>query len=241
MQTITQIIGHPPRTSEPRRRLTLENLPSLSVRQKQATVEFLTHFPTVETLLRFFSPARWGYCLAHAQECATRPCITLAQVDALYGKDGTALRILRNMFTGIYSLTTSRESYNQQASDMAADLFIAKYGHECTLYSMMLYFGNYLMEYKASYCQYDVQDILMQFGKKFSARWRQRLAENDQPQQVKEAAQPVGVEGLKMMLRNRLYNGETLEQLKRGYLYTAGIVTDDMLTEAVQATKDGII
>ena len=200
----------------------------------------MTHFPTVETLLRFFSPARWGYCVMHATECATQPCITLAMVDALYDKEGTIQRIVRGMFTGIYSLTTSREPLNQQASDMAADLFIAKYGHECTLYAMMHYFGNYLTEYKASYAQYDVQDILRQFGK-FLPRWRQRLAENDQPQQVKEAAQPVGIEGLKVMIRNRLYNGETLEQLKGGYLYTAGIVTDEMLTEAVQAVKEGII
>ena len=104
----------------------------------------------------------------HATECATQPCITLAMVDALYDKEGTiqtlamvdALydkegtiqRIVRGMFTGMYSLTTSREPLNQQASDMAADLFIAKYGHECTLYAMMHYFGNYLTEYKASYC-----------------------------------------------------------------------------------------
>ena len=161
-------------------------------------------------------------------------------VDALYDKEGTIQRIVRGMFTGIYSLTTSREPLNEQASDMAADLFVAKYGNECTLYAMMLYFGNYLTEYKACYCQYDVQDILRQFGK-FLPRWRQRLAENEQPQQVKEAAQPAGVEGLKMMLRNRLYDGETAEQLKEGYLYTAGIVTDEMLTEAVQAVKDGII
>ena len=144
------------------------------------------------------------------------------------------------MFTGIYSLTTSRESYNQQASDMAADIFIAKYGHECKLYAMMLYFGNYLTEYKASYAQYDVQDILRQFGK-FLPRWRQRLAENEQPQQVKEAAQPVGIEGLKVMMRNRLYNGETVEQLKDGYLYSAGIMTEAMIAEAVQAVKEGII
>lgn len=124
---------------------------------------------------------------------------------------------------------------------MAADLFIAKYGHECTLYAMMLYFGNYLTEYKASYAQYDVQDILQQFGKKFLPRWRQRLAENEQPQQVKEAAQPVGIDGLKVMIRNRLYNGETVEQLKDGYLYSAGIMTDAMIAEAVQAVKDGII
>ncbi len=80
----------------------------------------------------------------------------------------------------------------------------------------------------------------MQFGK-FLPRWRQRLAETDQPLQQASEQQPHGIEAVKVMLRNRLYNGETLEQLKGGYLYTAGIVTDEMLTEAVQATKDGII
>lgn len=177
----------------------------------------------------------------HATECATQPCITLAMVDALYDKEGTIQRIVRGMFTGIYSLTTSREPLNEQASDMAADLFIAKYGHECTLYAMMLYFGNYLTEYKACYGQYDIQDILLQFGKKFLPRWRQRLTENEQPLQQASEQQPHGIEALKVMLRNRLYNGETVEQLKDGYLYSAGIMTDAMIAEAVQAIKDGIV
>lgn len=240
MQTITQIIGHLPRTSEQHRRLTSETLPSLSRRQKQAADEFLAHFPNVETLLRFFSPARWGYCLAHAQECATRPCITLAQVDALYGKDGTALRILRNMFIGVYSMTNAREPLNEQSSQMAAELFLAKYGQQCSLYQMMLYFGGYIVEYKASYAQYDVQDILMQFGRKFLPRWRQSL-ENDQPLQQASEQQPHGIEAVKVMLRNRLYDGETAEQLKCGFLYSAGLITDAMIAEAVQAIKDGII
>lgn len=177
----------------------------------------------------------------HAQDCATNPCITLAQTDAVYEDDGTAQRIVRSMFIGIYGMTTAREPYNKEACDMAADLFIAKYGHECTLYAMMLYFGNYLTEYKASYAQYDVQDILQQFGKKFLPRWRQSLAENDQPQQQASEQQPHGIEAVKVMLRNRLYNGETVEQLKGGYLYTAGIVTDEMLTEAVHDVMEGIM
>ena len=242
MQTITQIIGHPPRTSEQPRPHILENLlPTLSVRQRTTIDEFLKVFPTVDKVLRFFSPAKWGYCLTHATECANHPCIALSQVDAVYNSPGTAQDIVKGMFIGVYSMTNAREPLNEQSSQIAAELFLAMYGQQCSLYQMMLYFGGYIVEYKASYAQYDVQDILMQFGRKFLPRWRQSLAENDQPLQVKEAAQPVGVEGLKVMLRNRLYNGETVEQLKEGYLYTAGIVTDEMLTEAIQAVKDGII
>ncbi len=198
-------------------------------------------FPTVEKLFKFFCPAKWGFCLAHTDDCTQQPCITLSQVDAAYSTPGTAKNIVSGMFIGLYSMTTAKEPYNQQAANLAAELFVAKYGNECTLYGLMLYFANYLTEYKSSFAQYDVQDILQQFPKKFVPWWRQRLSGgSEQPQQSSDTGQPKGKEALPIMLRSRLCDGESVESIKRGFLYSSGMITDTMISEAEQAVKDGV-
>lgn len=145
------------------------------------------------------------------------------------------------MIVGIYSMSTAREAMNTQAANLAAELFIAKYGNQCTLYALMVYFANYLTEYKGSYAPFDVQDILMQFSKKFLPSWRQRLAGVSEPNDAEDADnEPKGIDALYLMLRNRIREGETEEQLKRGYLYNSGIITDTMIAKAKQDVEDGI-
>lgn len=243
IQTVGQIVGsHQPRTLQPHSATTYSELVQLlSVRQRHNVDAFMVKFPSVGKLLKFFVPANWGYCIAHTNDCIMNPCVTLLQVDAAYSAPGTAQNITAGMFVGLYSMTTAKEPYNQQAANLAAELFVAKYGNECTLYGIMLYFANYLTEYKSSFAQYDVQDILQQFPKKFVPWWRLRLSEcSEQPKQISEAGQPKGKDALPVMLRNRLYNGESVESIKSGFLYSQGTITDTMISEALQAVKDGV-
>lgn len=183
-------------------------------------------FPTIGKVYSYFCPARWEHALSHVDECLTHPCVTLAQVDELYHVMGAAKAIVKGQLTGIYSLSTAREQYNEQAADLATAMFIAKYGHVCSLYDMMLYFGNYLLEYKSSYAAFDVQDVLMQFSRKYLPWKRQRVRPDESQQQ-----QTKGIT-LAEMVYKWVADGRTDEDFREGGLYQGGIITDAMIAAA---------
>lgn len=199
------------------------SLQHLSERQKADIDKFRQKFPDVTKLYNFFAPTMWGYAIAHTKECLTYPCITLRQVDEIYHCGGVAQNIVRNQLVGLYQMTTAKEQYNSNAANIAADLFIAKYGHECTLYDIMLYFGNYITEYKSSFAQFDMQDILLQYNKKFLP-WK-RMCIGQQQDEVPKLENNVakGKDGLEAWLRKSISDGE---DVRKGGLYSMGIVTE---------------
>lgn len=203
----------------------------LSQRQRNDLEAFRQHFDSAEKLTRVFAPAMWGAMIAKRESCITSPCITLSQIDEVYGTQGLAKQIVRNQFVGVYSMCTAKEPYNTNSLEIAADLFIAKYGKQCSLYAMMMYFGNYITEYKSSFAQFDMQDILQQFGKKFLPWWNNQL---EDPSDFKEPRHEVGITGkdaLYQMLANRLQNGQTLDDIRNSNLFKLGFCKEDDLAE----------
>lgn len=185
----------------------------------------------------------WAYALQHQSECLSYPCITLRMVDAVYGSDGAALAVIKNQLVGVYQLSTAKDQYNANSVSMAAGLFISKYGHECTLYAMMLYFGNYLTEYKSSFAQYDVQDVLQQFGKKFLPWWRSRRERDRSVTGIGTGGRtvprvPTGREAILIHLRRCVRDGTDIRQ---GGLYRTGFVTDADIERAEREVANGII
>ncbi len=205
---------------------------SLSDRQKTTIEQFTQTFASLEKVYKYFCPANFAHAISHETECVTYPCITLSQVDKVYRTDGAARNIVRNMMVGIYSMSAAREQIQQEAVDSAAGIIVAKYGNACTLYGVMLYFANYLSDYKSTYLQFDVQDIIQQFNKKFIPWWHARLSRaNNEHEEVKVIAGPVGMDGLKEFVRKELEQGH---DLRSGYLYECGTITDDMIRDTEQ-------
>lgn len=191
----------------------------------------------MEKLYKFFAPTNLAYCITHEQNCVTAPCITLKRVDDVYGVQGCAQTIVRNLIVGVYSMSTAREPLQQDASNNAAALFVAKFGGECTLYAAMLYFGNYLTEYKSSYAPFDFNDILQQYSKKFVPWYRSRLSHAESTQPRKAIDGPRGKEALILYVRKEIAEGR---DLRGGYLYSAGMITEEMIAEAEKEIKDGV-
>lgn len=154
------------------------------------------------------------------------PCITLNQVDGLYNTLGAATNIVKGHIIGIFGLSTAREQINEQAANLAAEMFVAKYGGYCTLYDTMLYFANYLLEFKQSFSAFDIQDILQQFNKKYLPWKRQRV----QPEE-ETVTKEKGIT-LEEMVFRWVAEGRTDEDLKQGGLYKMGSITDKMIKEA---------
>ncbi len=236
MEQKTEAIGQVLQRTSPLRSVrSLSVQPRYSEAQKAAIEAFRGHFDTTQKLFNVFAPSNWGYMISHLDECLKSPCVTLSQVDAVYC-DGVAKQIVRNQIAGVYSLCTARDQYNSSGIDMAADIFIAKYGHECTLYAMMVYFGNYMTEYKQSYAQFDIQDILQQFGKKFLPWWRQRL-EPERPK-TETTAKLTGMDALYRMLADRLLDGQTLDDIRQCSLFRWGFVKEEDLPKILEIAQD---
>lgn len=197
---------------------------------------FRSRFDTRQRIFNAYSPAHWAYVVANQDKCFTEPTITLQQLDRSYG-EGTARDLVADQIHGIYKATNTREPLRQDALTSNAEMFVAKYGHECTLTGMMLYFANYPLEYKSSYGQFDMVDILQQFGKKFLPWWRMK----QEPERPKEQASSgaVGREGLIRYLANELLGGKTLNQLKEDSgMYRIGLLTDKDLDEAMEIAQN---
>lgn len=189
--------------------------------------KFMQSFPSVEKLYNFFAPVRWEYVLRHVDDCLMFPCITLADIDEAYHTNGAAKRIVQSQFIGVYSLSTAREQYNEQASNLAADMFIGRYGYVCSMYDLMLYFASYLMQFKQSFAQYDVQDILLQFSRKYIPWKRSKLQINDENTQ-----ETLGCGGLFNAIVLWMMKGDSDEEIKKGGLYAIGRINDTMIKAA---------
>lgn len=203
---------------------TLQKL-QLSPRQATEVEQFMKSFHSVDDLIVFFAPSHWPYALAHIAECLTAPCISLAQVDELYHTKGTAQNIIRAQFVGIYSLSTAREAYNEQASSLAAGMFLARYGNICNLYDMLLYFSSYLLEYKQSYSAYDVQDILLQFSRKYIP-WRRSRTHSDEAEATTKGTP------LEECVLRWVRKGQSDEEFHAMWLYEQGRITDELIQSA---------
>ena len=153
-------------------------------------------------------------------------------MDSLYSTSGAAKTIISNQFVGLYSLSTAKESFNRSSADLAADIFLGKYGTICSMYALIVYFAQYLTEYKSSFSQFDVQDILLQFSRKFLPWWRGRLAEtkNVAPQPQRAEFDPIA-ERNAYLLEEYIANGFDVRQ---SGLYAYGFITEDEVKELEQ-------
>lgn len=203
---------------------------AFSKRQGDDAMKFMEKFPRVENLYGFFAPHYWGYALQHLDECTTMPCITLGHVDDLYGKSGIAKTIVKTQIVGVYSLTTARDSLNSTTAELAAELFLANYGYQCTLYGMMIFFSKYATDWKETKSSFDVQDVLKQFRAKFLPWWCSQIPE-EKVVEEQDDGKPKGVDALRCVIRQWLEDGENPRDHD---LYKIGYIDEKVLREVEQ-------
>lgn len=162
----------------------------------------------------------------------------LKHLDRLYEHDGLAKMVVKANIIGIYSVSMASFTYKDESMNITADLFVAKYGGELSMYAMMLYFANYLMEYKTSHSAFDMQDILQQCGKKFLPWWRDKLSnlENDRPKEKVKGL--IGRDAKIAMLGERLIKGQTLDDIKKCNLYRFGYTNDKDFPDIVEYAQN---
>ena len=200
-----------------------------SKRQREEAEAFLERNPIAENLYGRFSPRNWGWAIMNVDGCMTKPCILLMHVDEIYGKQGLAKTIVKENITGVYGMSIAREGINVTAAEQAAELFVANYGHQCTLYQLLVYFAKYISDFKESRSYFDFQDILQQYRKKFLPWWAANLPK---PQEGEtKPNKVVGQQALDEYLRSIAARGEDIRQCN---LYKSGIVKDENIQRIEQ-------
>ena len=164
---------------------------------------------------------------------------TLSQLDIIYGTTGAGKALFVNQLTAYYTMIErSGKPMNQQAADLAARQFMGRYGKQCTPPMLLTYFANY-SEFKGTLRDFDTEDIIMQFGKKFLKWWGDKTNqlykpeptdnENDNENKAK------GKESLIELVAEWFRNGETEKDIKnpeRHGLFMHGAITDDIIEKA---------
>lgn len=206
---------------------------NLSKESWDDVIKFKKQFPTVINVYNFFCFKNVAYAVEHEYDCVTKPCISLSDVDNVYESKGIAQTIVRNLIVGVYLMGAAHEQMREDVVNNAASLFVSKYGHYCTLYGIMLYFGYYVTEYKTTFLQFDVQDILLQFGKKFLPWWQKRSGRECNNEDCAEN-EICGKEALYNYIMRKIEKGD---ELKTGSLYKCGLITDDMIDEVKEKLK----
>ena len=125
-------------------------------------------------MLAYFAPAKWAAAIANADKATVFPEMTLKMLDTTYSK-GLAQRVVDNNIRGLYSLGRPHEPIIGTAVQQSAQLFVAKYGTELSVFGTLLYFAQYLIDYKSVYGQFDLVDVLRQCGKAFLPVWLKRM------------------------------------------------------------------
>ena len=147
---------------------------ALSEKQKSEGEAFLRIFLSERDVLAYFAPAKWAAAAACPSKCNTFPTITLSMLNLMYC-NGIAQRIVENNMRGLFSMARPHEPIVDNSVAQAAALFVGKFGTELPVFAMLLYFAQYLTDYKGSYGQFDLVDVLRQCGNTFMPRWNKLL------------------------------------------------------------------
>ena len=198
------------------------SLRNLSNRQRSDITAFKTTYPSEKEVVAYFSPSNWQTILNHREMSVLYPSVTLRLLEEYY-ITGTAKYIVCNNIIGVLSFSRPTEEFDHDAIGMAAELFVGKYGTDITPYGVLDYFANYMMEYKNSYAQFDLQDLLRQCGKVFLPQWQKRFRLEQDPD-TELLCKEVGIPALYRYLRKEYV--ALGKDVRESAVYKSGIITE---------------
>lgn len=122
--------------------------------------------------MQHFSPAMWADALQNPQKWAQEQTISLRHINTAYDTENFAEKVVLAHFVQLYRLSGSRDTFDTPTATQAAALFCAKYA-SAPISAVVVYFGEYISDWKKSLSAFDPSDIIRQF-KFFWDSFRQR-------------------------------------------------------------------
>lgn len=168
----------------------------------------------MQSLQTAFQPKNCCKVLANEVKAATEwPQITLNQVGEIYNNNELPMCFVRLMYSTIYAQVNNGVINNNSVLDMECGNFLARYGHTCTMFDLMLYMATYRNTYKPDYVSNgDLSDIIKRFPEYM--KHKGNIMEAHKPQPKTEARtsekEPVGIAGLEKYLIRAAKRGDNL-------------------------------
>lgn len=210
----------------------------LSTQQIKACAQFKKDFPTIQKVFNSYGADKWDYVLDNIPAAVNYQAPTLSQLDSIYGSEGAGKALFVNQLTAYYTMVErSGKPMNQQAADLAARQFVGKYGKQCTPPMLLAYFANY-SDFKGTLRDFDTEDIIQQYGKKFIKWWGDKTAQFYKPEEPEKTNDSTlsGKEALIELVAKWLKDGETQNDIKNPQkhgLYKYGAITDEIIEKAM--------
>lgn len=121
---------------------------------------------------------------------------------------------VRLMYSTIYAQVNNGVINNNSVLDMECGNFLARYGHTCTMFDLMLYMATYRNTYKPDYISNgDLSDIIKRFPEYLKHKGSMREAHKPQPKtetRTSEKQQRTGAEELEAYLIRAAKRGDNL-------------------------------
>ena len=189
---------------------------------------FLQRYPTLDKFYKAFGPDSWRYALEHVDKAVNTVVPSLNRLNLI------------KHFLGYYLMVErSGKELGKDVCTNVAAIFLGRNGGECTPVKLLCYFANY-PDYKESFREFDPEDIIIQYNKKFKEWWGSQVAKygytSVKPQS--DDKQPCGLDGLRLQVRKWIEQGEDPRQHTL-YKFSHG-VTDEMIAEAEKEIALGV-
>lgn len=121
---------------------------------------------------------------------------------------------VRLMYSTIYAQANNGTINNDGVLSMECGNFLARYGHACTMYDLMLYMATYRNTYKPDYISNgDLSDIAKRFPEYMKHKGNVREMHKPQPKTEARTSnnnEPVGKEALELYLKEAAERGDNL-------------------------------
>lgn len=183
----------------------------------------------MQSLQASFQPKNCCKVLANETKAITEwPQVTLNQVGVAYSNMDISTYFVKLMFSTIYAQVNNGVISNQTVLEMECGNFLARYGHTCTMFDLMLYMATYRNTYKPDFVSNgDISDVTKRFADYL--KHKRAVLQMHRPQPKTEAhtdgnKEPVGIEALKVDLRRAAERGDNL---LNGGLVKLGVITKE--------------
>ena len=201
---------------------------------------FLQRFPILDKVYRAFGPDSWRYALEHVDRAVNIVSPSLNRLNVIYNTKDADIALFVKHFLGYYLMVErSGKELGKDVCTNVAAIFLGRNGAECTPVKLLCYFANY-SEFKESFREFDPEDIIIQYNKKFKEWWGSQVAKycyaTVKPQA--DDYHPCGLDALRLVVREWIEEGEDPRQHDL-YKYSLG-VTDKMISEAEKDVALGV-
>ena len=201
---------------------------------------FLQRFPSLDKVYKAFGPDSWRYALEHVDKAVNTAVPTLNRLNLIYNTKDADMALFLKHFLGYYLMVErSGKELGKDVCTNVAAIFLGRNGAECMPVKLLCYFANY-PEFKDTFREFDPEDIIIQYNKKFKEWWGNQVAKYGyttmKPQT--DDKQPCGLDALKLTVRGWIENGEDLRQHDLYKVFHS--ITDEMIDEIEKEIALGV-